>query len=414
MTRRNEGFRPRPELLPLREGLFDPSLMTPERAAHVAAITRGYWVAPVDENANQPYVGITADGAVIRDLFSLQDTGLDSARLVSAANAVVASLDADELDRVTQAIDAPAWRMWTNAFPTWAPHGLRLQDLSDAKRSAVLELLEVTLSDHGYALTREVMRLNGELGAVLHQYLDTLTEWMYWFAIFGTPSLTEPWGWQLYGHHLDINCLIIGKQLVLTPTFMGAEFYADEVFRGERKYALELVNSLTESQLADAVVYERFQDAPEDQRGPNDGRHLGGAGQDNRIIPYEGLNVSALTPSQRKLFHGLLEAWHERLPAGPAAACARESKNHSASTHFAWYGPRDSDSAFYYRVQSPVVMIEYDNHPGVFLDNDEEKASHVHTIVRTPNGNDYGKDLLRQHLETRHHHPGHGSHHNEQ
>jgi hypothetical protein len=24
---------------------------------------------------------------------------------------------------------------------------------------------------------------------------------------------------------------------------------------------------------------------------------------------------------------------------------------------------------------------------------------HIHTIVRTPNGNDYGKDLLRQHLE---------------
>jgi hypothetical protein len=32
-----------------------------------------------------------------------------------------------------------------------------------------------------------------------------------------------------------------------------------------------------------------------------------------------------------------------------------------------------------------------------FLTND--------TVVRTPNGNDYGKDLLRQHYE-RHPHPG--------
>jgi len=24
---------------------------------------------------------------------------------------------------------------------------------------------------------------------------------------------------------------------------------------------------------------------------------------------------------------------------------------------------------------------------------------HIHVVVRTPNGNDYGKDLLRQHLE---------------
>jgi hypothetical protein len=31
-------------------------------------------------------------------------------------------------------------------------------------------------------------------------------------------------------------------------------------------------------------------------------------------------------------------------------------------------------------------------------------VEHIHTSVRTPNGNDYGKDLLRQHYE-RHPHP---------
>jgi len=29
---------------------------------------------------------------------------------------------------------------------------------------------------------------------------------------------------------------------------------------------------------------------------------------------------------------------------------------------------------------------------------------HIHAVVRTPNGNDYGKDLLRQHYE-QHPHP---------
>ena len=29
---------------------------------------------------------------------------------------------------------------------------------------------------------------------------------------------------------------------------------------------------------------------------------------------------------------------------------------------------------------------------------------HVHTVVRTPNGNDYGIDLLRQHYQGGHHH----------
>ena len=44
------------------------------------------------------------------------------------------------------------------------------------------------------------------------------------------------------------------------------------------------------------------------------------------------------------------------------------------------------------------------SHAGVFLTNPEPAKFHVHTIVRTPNGNDYGKDLLRQHYE-RHPHP---------
>jgi hypothetical protein len=30
-------------------------------------------------------------------------------------------------------------------------------------------------------------------------------------------------------------------------------------------------------------------------------------------------------------------------------------------------------------------------------DNDAPSRDHIHTVVRTPNGNDYGRDLLRQH-----------------
>jgi len=30
--------------------------------------------------------------------------------------------------------------------------------------------------------------------------------------------------------------------------------------------------------------------------------------------------------------------------------------------------------------------------------------THIHTVVRTPNGNDYGKDLLKEHLEQHHKH----------
>ena len=49
-----------------------------------------------------------------------------------------------------------------------------------------------------------------------------------------------------------------------------------------------------------------------------------------------------------------------------------------------------------------MLLVEFDMHKGVFLDNDEPEKFHIHIMVRTPNGNDYGKDLLRQHLERFH------------
>ncbi len=50
------------------------------------------------------------------------------------------------------------------------------------------------------------------------------------------------------------------------------------------------------------------------------------------------------------------------------------------------------------------MLIEFDHHIGVFLTNAEPAKFHVHTIVRTPNGNDYGLDLLRLHYEQSPHH----------
>jgi Protein of unknown function (DUF3500) len=397
--RRYQGFGPRPELLPLRDGIVDVSSMTGEMAEHLAAITRRYPGPPVEQASRQPFVGITTDGRPVPGLFALEDTGLDAAPIAGAAEELWSLLDPAEREALAQDLDSPAWRVWTNAFPTWpSPHGLRLRELSDQKREAVLAVIRATLSTWGYRQAREAMRLNGELGRLVDQYHDTLTEWMYWFSVFGRPSPAGPWGWQLTGHHLDIHCLLVGRQLVLTPAFLGAEFESDRIFAGERSLGLELVDALSPDQRAQAVVHATFADLPDELQGPVDGRHLGGAGQDNRVIPYEGLRAGALTGPRRALFRRLVEAWVSRLPEGPAQARAREIERHLAHTHFAWFGPTSGEAAFYYRIHSPVVLIEYDNHPGIFLDNDDPEPFHVHTVVRTPNGNDYGRDLLRQHL----------------
>ena len=52
-----------------------------------------------------------------------------------------------------------------------------------------------------------------------------------------------------------------------------------------------------------------------------------------------------------------------------------------------------------------MILIEFDHQTPVALKIPREPGrQHIHAVVRTPNGNDYGKDLLRQHYQ-QHSHP---------
>ena len=79
-----------------------------------------------------------------------------------------------------------------------------------------------------------------------------------------------------------------------------------------------------------------------------------------------------------------------------------EIGQHIDDTYFSWVGESADDSVFYYRIHSPVILIEFDHQGPVGTLNKNPAGvpsrDHIHTVVRTPNGNDYGKDLLAQHL----------------
>jgi len=391
--------------LPVLDGvLFGEPLLPPVPAYELSAALR---------NVTQPYVGLTTDGTPIRGLYKLGETGANHQGAVDAAQAFLAALSDNERMCTQMPIDSDEWRKWTNAFTMWPPLGVRLERISETKRNLVLELMRESLSEEGYESARNCMRLNGALGELIDLYTDTLTEFAYNFLVFGEPSATEPWGWQLMGHHVDINCVFIGSQLVLAPVFLGAEpnFALDGTYAGTRVLDLEtdkglaFRRSLTESQ-ADAFLLSGTllaKDLPEELAGPFNGRHVGGAGRDNQIQPYEGIKGSELSSDQQGLLLDLIDVYLGRLPGVHADAKRRHVENHLDETRFCWRGGHDDVAAFYYRIHSPVLWVEYDNHPGIFLDNEEPERFHIHTIVREPNGNDYGKDLLAEHYAA--HHP---------
>lgn len=131
-------------------------------------------------------------------------------------------------------------------------------------------------------------------------------------------------------------------------------------------------------------------------------RHLSGAFQDNRVIPYEGIKVEEMPQPQQETLLRLISFYQDILPSGPYNASMNRIKRHWDETHFCWIGGYSDEDAFYYRVQSPVLMIEFDHHSGVFLLNREPAKYHIHTIMRMPNGNDYGKELIRLHRKGLH------------
>ena len=366
----------------------------------------------------EPFRGISTDGRVIADLYALRPEGAPTLAMIEAVNALLARMSPDQKKAACFAVDSPQWRHWQNTELYVEDYGLRLDEVSEPQREAVMAVLRESLSPHGYGLSRDVMRLNRFLGDLVGGP-HVLGEWSYIFCLFGTPSASkaswsEPWGWQLFGHHLVLNCFVLGEQMVLTPAFWGAEpsladhgpFAGIKLFQDEERAGLKLMRSFTGEQQARAIVAHSMMggDLPEGRRHFADNLHLGGAFQDNRVVPYEGLKGDAMTAVQKRELMDLVEKYLTVLPPGPLAARLAEVERHLADTHFCWIGGFAEDSPFYYRVQSPVTFIEFDHHAGVFLTNPEPAKFHVHTIVRTPNGNDYGFDLLRQHYKHAPHH----------
>jgi hypothetical protein len=134
---------------------------------------------------------------------------------------------------------------------------------------------------------------------------------------------------------------------------------------------------------------------------------VAGAFHDNARIDYAGVCGSDLSDAQRRLLLSLVGVYVGWTRDGHAGVKIHEVEKHLDETWFAWMGATGDEGPYYYRVHSPVVLIEYDHHPGVVFDNDAPSPNHIHTVVRAPNGGDYGVDLLRQHHERYDHAHGH-------
>jgi len=342
------------------------------------------------------FVGITSDGNVQGGLFSIAPTGESTQPVVDAAVAFIDTLNADQRARVLFPVDDLEWQRWANIHLS-ARQGVGFLEFDDSQAQAAFNLIASGMSARGYHMAVDIMRLEGHLAELMNNYVE-YGEKRYWLTIMGNPSTTEPWGWQLDGHHLIVNFFVLGDQVVMAPVFMGSEppeaksgrYAGTKVFTEEMSSGLELINALGVEQRVKAVLSA--------QKTENSNR--GELFQDNAVVAYEGLPLGELNQPQQQLALDLIRLYVYNIRHEHARIKITEIIRHWDETYFAWIGGTRPDAVFYYRIHSPVVMIEFDHQTPIALDGPPVPSrNHVHTTMRTPNGNDYGKDLLRQHLE---------------
>ena len=184
----------------------------------------------------------------------------------------------------------------------------------------------------------------------------------------------------------------------MSPAFFGSEpivaeagkYAGTRILQAEQDQALAFLRGLTTDQRAKAVLAV----------GKDGNNNIAEAFRDNIELDYAGLPARELTPAQREDLLSLVALYVGNMDPGHAAVKMEEVRAHLDETWFAWVGGSDAAAVFYYRILSPVVLIEFDHQRPANLRHlypPVPNRQHIHTVIRTPNGNDYGKDLLRQH-----------------
>lgn len=310
-------------------------------------------------------------------------------RMVRAANAFLAMLDAAQKQRVLFAFDDEQQRVrWSNfPVPMVKRAGLSLGELSVTQRASAMALVSSALSKRGLEKVQEMVDAD-EVLKVSERNNPMFGKDLYFVSILGTPSETAPWMLQFGGHHLALNITIIGERGVLTPSLTAAQPAMYTVngrtvrpLGQENDKAFALLNALNADQRAKAVLNYRV---------PN---LVLGPGQDGKTIVPEGLNASAMTPAQRTILLEVINEWSGIVHESAAAARLAQLRADLDDTWFAWSGPTTvepgKNGTSYYRIQGPHLVIEFSPQ-----EMGGDPTMHIHTIYRDPT-NDYGRTGAR-------------------
>jgi hypothetical protein len=313
-------------------------------------------------------------------------------QIITAANTFIGTLDSKLKAKAQYSYDDTERSNWW--FVPRARNGVTFHDLNQQQREAAVALLKASLSDQGYTKASSIFTLENVLRAVENRtaednYRDPLN---YYFTFFGTPSIEKPWGWRIEGHHLSLNFSSVNGLIESsTPSFMGSNpaivpsgpEKGKQILKDETDLGFRLVNSLTEDQLKTA----RFSETALPEIVSSNSRKA-------ESPEPKGVSYSALTADQKKTFMDLLNVFVKNYQLGFSSKLMEKIRKAGIDNlSFAWAGSLKPGAGHYYRIQGPMLLIEYDN--------TQTNANHVHTVVRDLT-NDFAEDILKEHYKKEH------------
>lgn len=305
------------------------------------------------------------------------------------ASAWLESLDADQRELANLPYDSPQRVDW-HFIPKPERKGVPLREMNAAQRTAALRLVRAALSESGYEKTSQIMLLEGVLRQLEGPGSESRRDpQKYYVTVFGNPAAQQkdaPWGLSFEGHHLSLNFVCSGDQVVdAAPQFFGAnpaEIRSESagplkqgtrVLRREELLGFELIGSLDEGKQSQAIIAD---EAPAEIR-------FAGQAQPEVTEP-QGVSFESLPSEQQETLRELVQVY--AMAAAEAVATNRLAAIEQAGwdkVHFAWAGAKQPGIGHYYRIQGPTFLIEFVN---TQPDPEGNPANHIHCVWRDMTG----------------------------
>jgi hypothetical protein len=126
-------------------------------------------------------------------------------------------------------------------------------------------------------------------------------------TVMGQPSASEPWGFQLDGHHVTVNYFVLGAQVAMTPFFVGSEpvtatggkYKGISILQDEQNRGIDMLLALDKEKCAKAIL----------NSNKTENYNLTEAFNDNVVIDYAGARVAEFSLPERRQLLNLVDLY---------------------------------------------------------------------------------------------------------